>query len=413
MRVQIEKMVYGGAGLARTEDGVIFVHGAAPGDVLEVRIVERKKDYANAEIESIVEASPHRQTPECPNYGTAGCCHWDHLRYASQVQFKEDILRESLRRQGRIDWSGPIPRQTAEPAGYRLRASLHNGPAGIGFVQEQSHRIVPISSCKALAPDVNRFVSAAGGLARTELFRTLSEVHVAAWGDRTGSAWIFSGREDLETETIRDRIFELEGTAQVSLLNGEHRVTYGEPLAIEVAGIRYALHPDQFFQANRFLLSGFLKAVVALVGAPTGTVLELFAGTGFFTIPATRVARHVISVEASSRASRIAAANARTNGASNAEFFALTAEAFLREAKLPPIQTVLLNPPRTGAGKQVIRRIAEIRAKRVVYVSCNPAEFAHEASMLISAGYALSHLQWIDQFPGTYHLELIGAFDLT
>src|SRR5687767_12572249 len=104
MRLTIEKLVYGGAGLARTEAGVVFVPRTAPGDVIEAEIVERKKDYSTGRVTSILEASPDRQEPYCPNYETAGCCHWQHIRYDRQVDYKEAIIRESLQRLGHIHW---------------------------------------------------------------------------------------------------------------------------------------------------------------------------------------------------------------------------------------------------------------------------------------------------------------------
>src|SRR5438552_704991 len=122
MQVKIEKMVYGGAGLARTPDGVIFVPRTAPGDVVEVEIFERKKDYSTARVTSLIAASPDRQTPDCPNYDTAGCCHWQHIQYSRQLATKEAVLRETLQRAGHIKWDGVI-KVIASPVdrNYRLR----------------------------------------------------------------------------------------------------------------------------------------------------------------------------------------------------------------------------------------------------------------------------------------------------
>ena len=104
MRITIEKLVYGGAGLARTEHGVVFVPRTAPGDVVEVELVERKPDYAVARVTALLDASADRQPPTCPNYDSAGCCHWQHIRYPRQLEIKEAIVRETLQRTGRIPW---------------------------------------------------------------------------------------------------------------------------------------------------------------------------------------------------------------------------------------------------------------------------------------------------------------------
>src|SRR5678815_595636 len=125
MQVTIEKLVYGGAGIARTPDGVIFVGRTAPGDVVEIDIVERESDYAVGRIKSLIEPSPDRQEPSCPNYETAGCCHWQHIRYSRQLEIKDAILRETLQRTGHIAWDAPIPRIYGSDLHYRMRASFH------------------------------------------------------------------------------------------------------------------------------------------------------------------------------------------------------------------------------------------------------------------------------------------------
>src|SRR4030095_8749886 len=158
MRVTIEKLVYGGAGLARTEHGVVFVPRTAPGDVVEVDLVERKADYAVARVTALHEPSGYRQPPTCPNEASAGCCHWQHIRYPRQLEIKEGILRETLQRTGRIPWDDPIPTVSGPELHYRLRASFHVHKRKLGFVEERSHRVVAISECTALSPELNAFI---------------------------------------------------------------------------------------------------------------------------------------------------------------------------------------------------------------------------------------------------------------
>src|SRR5687767_9708581 len=143
MRLTIEKLIYGGAGLARTEQGVVFVPRTAAGDVIEAEIVRSKKDYTSARVKEILEPSPDRQEPIC----AAGCCHWGHIRYEKQVEYKEAILRESLERLGRIKWEGEIKRITGPDRNYRMRANFHVVNGKLGFMQEKSNTIVPIREC--------------------------------------------------------------------------------------------------------------------------------------------------------------------------------------------------------------------------------------------------------------------------
>ena len=161
MRLTIEKLVYGGAGLARTEQGVVFVPRTAPGDIVEVEIIDRKKDYATGRIIEILEPSPDRQDPYCPNYITAGCCHWQHIRYDRQVDYKEAIIRETLRRVGHFEWNEAIERLTGPDRNYRLRATFHVINGRLGFVKENTNVVVPIGSCTSLVPELNEFISRA------------------------------------------------------------------------------------------------------------------------------------------------------------------------------------------------------------------------------------------------------------
>src|ERR1019366_1643839 len=132
MQVTIEKLVYGGDGLARTDQGVIFVPRTAPGDVVEVEIAARKKDYASGRVVRLITPSPDRQAPFCPNYESAGCCHWQHIRYGRQLDIKEAILRESLTRLGHLEFNEAIEKISGPDRGYRLRASFHVRDSKLG-----------------------------------------------------------------------------------------------------------------------------------------------------------------------------------------------------------------------------------------------------------------------------------------
>jgi 23S rRNA (uracil1939-C5)-methyltransferase len=356
MRLTIEKLVYGGAGLARTDEGVVFVPRTAPGDVIEAAVTERKKDYALARVVELLERSPDRREPWCPNYEAAGCCHWQHIRYERQLEIKEDIVRESLARLGHLKWFGPIQRISGPESSYRMRATFHTTPAGkLGFVREKSHDVVPVQECAALAPELNDFLRQNPGP--------------------------FHTREVAAVSTS----------------------------SIEVDGIRYRVEPETFFQANRFLLAPFASEVLLQTGPSPGNVLDLYCGSGFFTLQLARKASQVIGVESNPDAVRLAREHARLNEVRNVEFFKAEAETALQGKELKP-QVIVLNPPRTGTGTENARRIVSLQPDRVVYVSCNPSTFAREASVLTAAGYSLQRLTMIDQFPNTFHIEVVGTF---
>ena len=377
MRVTIEKMVYGGAGLARTDQGVLFVPRTAPGDVVEVEIFNRKKDYSSARVTSIIQPSPDRQAPDCPNYDTAGCCHWQHIRYERQLQIKEAILRETLQRAGHIVWDGPIRVISGPDRNYRLRATFHVRNRRVGFVQERGNTVVPIQECSSLVNELNTFIPEANKLLAT--FNEVEEVRVVS------------------------------GPAVAATFDG--RSTGMANPRIRVNDFEFDMHPDAFFQSNRFLLQPFMNEVLDQAGAAPKYVLDLFCGSGFFSIPVAKRAIELLGVESSRIAVREARLNADLNATENVQFVEREVESALRNAEVKP-DLLLLNPPRIGCGKQTAQLIAKMMVPRIVYVSCNPSTFAPEAAVLLKQGYKLERITMVDQFPNTYHIEMIATFNL-
>lgn len=361
MQLTIEKLVYGGDGLARTDQGVVFVPRTAIGDVVEVEITEKKKDYSSARITRLLEPSPDRQTPTCPNFETEGCCHWQHIRYARQLDYKESIIRETLKRVGHLDWDGEIHRITGPDLNYRLRATFHVFDRKLGFVNG------PIQQCASLVPELNAFIPTVDAGEAAEV-QALSAPEVVA------SFVLPSGN-----------------------IERSRRAT------IEVDGFHYRVTADTFFQANRFLLAPFIKEVAQYA---EGRVLELYSGVGFFTIPMAQTAKEVIAIESNRAAARQARDNAAANKTWSVRFVEGQADATLRGAALEP-DVVVLDPPRSGCGLKVADQIAAMKPRRVVYISCNPATFAREAAKFGT----LKKLTMVDQFPNTYHIELIGVFE--
>jgi 23S rRNA (uracil1939-C5)-methyltransferase len=375
MQVKIEKMVYGGAGLARTDQGVIFVPRTAPGDVVEVEIFDRKKDYASARVTTIIEPSPDRQMPDCPNYESAGCCHWQHIQYERQLEIKEAVLRETLQRAGRIEWDGPIKVIRSPENHYRLRATFRVRDRKVGFVRERGSTIVPIRECSSLVPELNAFIPEANNLLAS--FDEVEEIHAVS------------------------------GPAVAATFDG--RSTGMENPRIQVNGFVFDMHPDAFFQSNRFLLADFVNEVLSHVGSAPKYVLELFCGSGFFSLPVAKRAVEVLGVESSRIAVREGRLNASLNSVENIEFVEREVDDALKGANVRP-DLILLNPPRSGCGKQTAERIAELMAPRLVYVSCNPSTFAREAAVFVNRGYNLERITMIDQFPNTYHIEMVASF---
>ena len=383
MRIKIEKLVYGGAGIARTEEGVIFVNQVLPGELVEIEIVDRKKDYANARFVEVIEGSPHRKSAVCPNFETVGCCSWDYIAYETQLEIKESIIRESLTRLARIDWNKPIERITGPERGYRMRANFHVEGRLLGFVRERTHDVVPIADCAALMPALNEFIGEANAaLQKPELTKT---------------------------ETVRAIAAPETGEVAATFLSGRNRASWTDRLPrTRVLGIEYRLRPNSFFQPNRFLLEAMATEVVRAAEG-SDVVLDLFCGSGFFSLLMARYASRVLGIDRRSVSN--AQWNARRNEIANVEFVKASAWAFLMKTRVKA-DTVVIDPPRTGAGKSIIQKIIALKPKKIVYVSCDPTTFASEAKLLLNQSYRLRSLKFVDQFPNTPHIETIAEFEL-
>jgi 23S rRNA (uracil1939-C5)-methyltransferase len=369
VRLKIEKLVYGGDGLTRTDQGVVFVPRTAAGDVVEAEIIERKKDYATARVKQVLESSPDRQEPYCPNYETEGCCHWQHIRYEKQVDYKEAIVRESLRRQGKLNWEHEIKRITGPDRNYRLRATFHVMNGRLGFVNG------PIRECASLVPELNQFIPTVNA-------PDAQAVH------------LLSGPAVVASFVMNNGLIQRSGRA-----------------TIHVNGLRYRVAADIFFQANRFLLAPFINEVLDQSGPAPQHVLELYCGAGFFSIPLARVAKEVIAIESNRSAVRQAKENATLNEIHQLRLVEGDVDAILHRAELQPY-VVVLDPPRAGCSVKTAERIARLRPQRIVYISCNPATFAREANILTSHNYMLRRLTLVDQFPNTYHIESVALFEV-
>jgi len=369
VKLKIEKLVYGGDGLARTENGVVFVPAAAAGDVVEAEIVATKKDYASARILRLLEPSPDRREPTCPNYATEGCCHWEHIKYESQVDYKVAIISESLKRLGHVPWERPVKRITGPDHHYRLRATFHVFNGHLGFVHG------PIRECASLVPELNHFIPTVDASGAREV-QALSAPEVVASFRMLDGSIQRSGRATLYVD----------------------------------GSLRYGVTADTFFQANRFLLRQFIGEVIEQAGPAPRRVLELYSGAGFFSIPLARVAKEVIAIESSRTAVRQARENATANEAGSVRFVEGEVDSILKQSELEP-DLVVLDPPRAGCGPKTAEQIANLRPERIIYISCNPTTFAREAAVFSARGYQLTRLTLIDQFPNTYHIETIASFD--
>ena len=417
--VQIEKPVYGGACLARVEGKAVFVPLTLPGEQARVRIVEEKCGYAQAEVEEIVAPSPQRIASQCRHFGTCGGCSYQHTDYTTQLAMKQAILRETLERAG-VKAPEEIDALTGEPWAYRNRIRLAVDAAGrLGYRGPRSHAVVPIAECPIAAPVLVR-----AALAWSEALRasapTLRPTEIALFCNADESAVpasIFVARPTtVPLETIgkawKERVPVLAGVELV--MEGRDRqpakalARWGaDSLSYRAAGFDYRVDHGAFFQVNRWLVDALVERVTA--GRKGKAAWDLFAGVGLFARKLAANFERVLAVESAPAA--LPCIKANLHGTAGEAVRADTLQ-FLRQrtkSKAGGPDLVVVDPPRTGLGKEVVQLLADVAAPAMVYVSCDPATLARDLRGLTSSGYAIESVTLVDLFPQTFHLETVVA----
>jgi 23S rRNA (uracil1939-C5)-methyltransferase len=417
VELTVEKGVYRGLGLARHEGQVVFVTRGVPGDRVRARVESLRKGYVRARPEELLLPGPDRREPPCPLFAACGGCAYQHIGYEAQLRLKADVLRESLARAGRA-WEGEIAVEPSPVQAWRTRVRLHleqrDGRFRLGLYEEASHRVVDLDACLQMSPEL---LGAANGLraafdARPHLARGVSEIALAESGD--GSARVAALFRDGDPATGSGLAALASGAPWLSGLGlvaggegGRYVGLAGEPwIENEAAGQRYRSHVLSFFQANRHLLDAFVRRVRDWTGrgAP---VLDLYAGAGLFSLALAEGAPAVTAVEQDARSAADAEHNARRAGLANLRVMRAEVGAALTGLPSQPGEEVLLDPPRAGAGPDVVRQIAARAPTGVVYVSCDPTTLGRDLAVFAESGYRPERLAAFDMFPDTFHLETV------
>jgi 23S rRNA (uracil1939-C5)-methyltransferase len=380
VEVSIEKLVAGGEGFARHEGIPIFVPRSAPGDRLRVRLVERHPDYGRAEIVELLAPGPGRREPPCPHFGVCGGCDLQHLEDALQVRLKAAATLETLARLGKVEVPADLRIVVGDPWAYRLRAQVHTGTRGdrvaVGYHARRSRELVAVERCPVLAPALEAAVV------------SLPEQLTAARPTRIDL--ILGDSDALSMAPV------IEG-----MPHGEISLTVGE--------FTYLLDARCFFQGHRGLLG---RLVGEVVGEATGeSAFDLYAGVGLFTLPLARRYSRVVAVEGDRIAARYARRNAQGHRLTGVAVEARAVESWI-EALPDGADRVIVDPPRPGLGRSVLRTLRMRRARRLTYVSCHAAALARDLAALGDA-YRLERLTLLDLFPQTGHLEVVAQLGAT
>jgi 23S rRNA (uracil1939-C5)-methyltransferase len=411
IELAVEKPAAGGRMIARHDGQVVLVSGAVPGERVIARIERTERRLAFASVVDVKDASPDRRVgladPSC------GGCVYSHIAYPRQLALKADIVRDAFLRLGRMPLEGPLAVAPSPERGYRMRARFHVDGSRAGFYREGTHTLCDAAATGQVTEAALASVSSAVALLVRAGARVLSVELTESVDGRQRALGVTVG--DVRAAGPLLEVSGLTGCAVQDPDGG--RLALGDPFVADSLDVltrgrvphgALRRHAESFFQANRYLVADLVAAVVESIAAD-GPVLDLYAGVGLFSVAlAGSGRREIVAVEGD----RMSGTDLDVNAAPWGSAVAVTLDSVERYLSSPPsrVDTVIVDPPRTGISNQAMASVLTLLAPRIVYVSCDPATMARDARRLVDGGYTLQSLRAFDLFPNTPHIESLGVF---
>ncbi len=398
-RVTTRGMAHGGEAVGSLEDGkTVFVAGGLPDEEVLVGDLVDRGSWARGRLERVERASPSRIEAPCPYFGDCGGCQWQHAEYAAQLEFKRSIVAGQLRHLAQMPDADVRPTLApGPPYGYRNKMRFHVALGRPGQYRAGSHTVVPADQCMLLVSALADLYQRLGPLP------DVREI-VLRHGVNTGESLVIikgaipQQAAEWGVPVARWRRNRIEG-----VIGPDH-------LHETVAGVRFRITGMAFFQVNTWAAEALVSLVAdALQPEPDDVLLDAYAGGGLFAVTAGASVRRVIAVETAGPAIDDLRHNLESAGIRHADVVDGRVEKALGRP-LDGWDLVVADPPRAGLGPDAIDAIVAPEPRALAYVSCDPASFARDARLLAQRGYTLDWVVPVDQFPQTYHLELVGRF---
>jgi len=379
LRLTVEDFADQGEGFARHDGRAVFISGGIPGEEVAVEVLLERRRRIWGRVVEVFSPSPHRVTPRCPLFGTCSGCQWQHISYERQLEIKKDLVLRHLRRHLDAAHLPVAPVLPGPPWHYRNhnRYTIRSGEE-IGFVQRETYKFIPVRHCFIAHDMINGLV---GRLQGHYLGTSQLSIRV---GVNTGQYLI-----------------------QPRLEPSDIPVATGQPYyEEELLGKRFRVSAASFFQVNTAQAERIAETVREMLElSGEELVIDAYAGVGTLGILVAPLAAKVVCIEESAAA--VADARVNIQGISNLEYIQGKTEQVLPQLEAAA-SAVILDPPRSGCQRPALEALAELRPRRVVYVSCNPSTLARDLAFLCGRGFRLLQIRPIDMFPQTYHVECIA-----
>lgn len=435
MSLEVSGLSSDGAGIARTERGVVFVQGALPGEMVKAEIISRRRDFSIADTLEIESASSFRVVPKCKYYGRCGGCQLQHCGYDGQLELKAGLVRDAMNRLGGFSVGDIVCEASPDSWAYRNKAAFPvqgiKGRIVTGFYRAGTHRLELIRQCPVNAKRLNEMYGKILDVLDKERFpfdgydernNTGKLRHIITrTGIHTGESllsFVINGK--LSAKSVKSLV-SLGNSARPDTLTINHNSkpgnvilgTYterlkGSGLISECLGkFRYTFDTSSFFQVNTGQAEKLFSYASSQVRG-ADNILELYSGTGSLTCYLAESSQSVTSVEEWRGSVSMAVRNLEANGFANVRTLCGRSEDIIEELN-DEYDAVVLDPPRDGCVRGVLDSVNRLGAGRVVYVSCNPATLARDCRILSGYGYELESLRAFDMFPQTAHVESVAV----
>jgi 23S rRNA (uracil1939-C5)-methyltransferase len=451
VELDVTTLAYGGQGVARIDDFVVFVRGAVPGDRVRARVTKRKHNHAEARALEILSPSPRRVGARCRHAADCGGCEWQALSYDAQLEYKEQQVVDSLQRLAHLTEYELEPiRGMDDPWRYRNKMEFSFGSSDDGDPVLGLHKrgswseIIDVVDCELASERMNRARLAVatackdlgllsysrrgeGGLLRHLVVREgrssgdlLLNLFVAARFPEEGEV---AARVLAESGCTSFAVTVNESRADAAVGDGPHMLAGPPYLRERLAGVDLRVPATAFLQTNSSMCEVLYQTALRFAAPDAESpAVDLYCGIGSLSLPLALASREVLAIEIQEEAIEAARVNAELAGIVNACFYAADVRPLLRFPPHPVLDAarpddgdrpavVVTDPPRAGMARKALQRAAALAADRFVYVSCNPTTLAGNAAELAELGYRLGRVAPVDMFPHTHHIETVALFE--
>lgn len=404
MDLRIERLVYGGSGLARTDDGkVVLVPFSLPGEVIEVESITPGNNIYTSFPSAIKDAHPSRIIPPCPYFMECGGCHYQHASYDLQLTQKKTIVVEQLERIGEMPHPTVANAAASDhPFNYRNHVQLHLNEEGKpGFQRARSHDVIPVDHCLLLEEPLNL-------LLRSLTFEKSTGIQrIAMRDDGIGLPLLF-----MSGETANPPEFEVDfplnvvyrGPAGDIILSGAGHNTF------EILGNTFKVSAGSFFQTNRSIAEKIVKLILQEISLhEPETILDCYCGVGFFSKFFVKNTEKLVGIESSEDACNDFAEN--LDEFNHVELYQGNVEDVLPSMNIHP-DLAIVDPPRAGMASGAMQALIKAHPREIIYISCDPSTLARDIKLLRKSGYRVNSINPFDMFPQTYHVETVAIMSV-